>query len=97
MTLVPVATEEIQQGFQAIPVAEHDRREVSIEKLHAISNRGWPIWAWDWGIEWLEVKLKHVGIIVPAVLDTVQSCVYMNTQNSQRYSCKEAITEHYGW
>jgi len=40
MTLVPVATEEIQQGFQAIPVAEHDRREVSIEKLHAISNRG---------------------------------------------------------
>lgn len=71
MPLVPVATEEIQQGLQAIPVAEHDWGQVSVEELHTVSNRWWPIWAWDWDIERLEVKLENVGIIVPAILDTV--------------------------
>lgn len=75
MPLVPVATEEIQQGLQAIPVAEHDWRQVPIEKLHAISNGRWTVWARDWDIEWLEVKLKNVGIIVPAILDTVKNVV----------------------
>jgi hypothetical protein len=35
---MPVLTEEIKQGLQAIPVAEQNRRQVPVEKLHAISN-----------------------------------------------------------
>ena len=39
MPLVPVLAKEIKQGLQAIPVAEQNRRQVPVEKLHAISNR----------------------------------------------------------
>lgn len=81
MPLVPVATEEIQQGLQAIPVSEHDWGQVSIEKLHTVSNRWWPIWARDRDIEWLKVKLKHVGIIAPAIFDTAQIYGDKNTKN----------------
>jgi len=67
MTFVLMNSKEIKQRLQAIFVTEHNRRQVTIQKLNSITNRRRTRRTWHVCVKGLEIKLKTKRVTIRSI------------------------------